>query len=187
MMASSPKKVVVRVESIPANRVFFDYLSQIGLVGTGVVGGELFRQLEATKDSLLKNQNLDVKIAAVSSLRDGKSWQLLSEKGLTIAEYEAALKDPSKGEASDSTKLAAFLKSLGARPVVFDCTASEQVSELAMKPLRSDRGFAPSAPPPQVSEQYEPWLRSGVDVITPNKKVGSGPLDRYRRVRAADV
>ena len=132
------------------------------MVGTGVVGGELFRQLEATKDSLLKHHKLDVKIAAVSSLKDGKSWQILSDKGLTIAEYEAALKDPSKGEASDSTKLAAFLNSLDSNAVIFDCTASEQVSS-----------------------QYEPWLRSGATVITPNKKVGSGPLDRYQRCKAA--
>jgi homoserine dehydrogenase len=97
------------------------------LVGTGVVGGELFRQLEATKDILLKQHKLDVKIAAVSSLKDGKSWQILADKGLTIAQYEAALKDPSKGEPSDSAKLGAFLKSLDSHAVVFDCTASEQV------------------------------------------------------------
>jgi aspartokinase/homoserine dehydrogenase 1 len=132
------------------------------LVGTGVVGGELFRQLEATQSNLLKDKNLDVKISAVSSLRDGQSWMFLSEKGMSIAEYQAALKDPSKGEASDMNKLGAFLKAQSPNPVVFDCTASEQVSA-----------------------QYEPWLRSGVNVITPNKKVGSGPLDRYKQCRAA--
>jgi aspartokinase/homoserine dehydrogenase 1 len=134
---------------------------QVGLIGTGVVGGELFRQLEDTKSTLIKNK-LDVKITAVSCLKDGQPWMLLSDKGLTIAEYEAALKDKSKGESSNLDKLGTFVKSVHKNAVVFDCTASEQVSD-----------------------KYEPWLKSGLNVITPNKKVGSGPLDRYRRCKQA--
>lgn len=45
--------------------------------------------------------------------------------------------------------------------VVVDCTASD----------------APAA-------AYESWMKRGIHVITPNKKMGSGPLDRYKRARA---
>jgi len=27
---------------------------------------------------------------------------------------------------------------------------------------------------------YSTWLKKGVHVVTPNKKVGSGPMDRYK-------
>ena len=44
--------------------------------------------------------------------------------------------------------------------VIIDCTANEQV------PLR-----------------YTPWLSSGIHVVTPNKKLCSGPLSEWTKVR----
>ena len=32
----------------------------------------------------------------------------------------------------------------------------------------------------QVSAMYSTWLKKGVHVVTPNKKVGSGPMGRYK-------
>jgi bifunctional aspartokinase / homoserine dehydrogenase 1 len=46
--------------------------------------------------------------------------------------------------------------------VICDCTASGEVSEF-----------------------YEPWLRAGIHIITPNKKANSGPLEYYNRMREA--
>ncbi|MBL9077287.1 MAG: bifunctional aspartate kinase/homoserine dehydrogenase I [Planctomycetes bacterium] len=34
-----------------------------------------------------------------------------------------------------------------------------------------------------VADHYEPWLRRGIHVITPNKHAGSGPLERWRALR----
>lgn len=44
--------------------------------------------------------------------------------------------------------------------IIVDCTASE----------------APAA-------LYEWWMRQGIHVVTPNKKLGAGPLERYQNVR----
>jgi len=38
---------------------------------------------------------------------------------------------------------------------------------------------------PEVAERYADWLAAGIHVITPNKQAGSGPIGRYRRIRAA--
>ena len=37
----------------------------------------------------------------------------------------------------------------------------------------------------EVTEYYERWLRAGISVIGPNKQLGSGPIERYRRVASA--
>jgi len=37
----------------------------------------------------------------------------------------------------------------------------------------------------ELPRQYEAWLKSGVNVITPNKKGNAGPLEEYRRLRKA--
>ena len=38
---------------------------------------------------------------------------------------------------------------------------------------------------PDVAERYADWLASGIHVITPNKQAGSGPIERYRRIKRA--
>ena len=32
-------------------------------------------------------------------------------------------------------------------------------------------------------KHYMEWLQQGIHIITPNKKLGSGPLDHYRQLR----
>lgn len=32
---------------------------------------------------------------------------------------------------------------------------------------------------------YQEWVRQGLHIITPNKKLGSGDLQRYREMKAA--
>jgi len=76
----------------------------------------------------------------------------LSEGGLSGLEAMGA-----GGEATDLKKLGEFLASQPGKKVIIDNTAGEEPCEF-----------------------YTAWLSSGCDVITPNKKVGSGPLARYK-------
>merc|ERR1719437_254899 len=62
----------------------------------------------------------------------------------------------------DHLLAAAAASGPGSRTLIVDNTASD-------------------APP----ELYEAWLASGISVVTPNKKAGSGPYDRYQRIMAA--
>lgn len=66
-----------------------------------------------------------------------------------------------KSEACDLTKLSDHLStSFITNTVILDCTASD-------------------VPP----SHYLDWIKKGIHIITPNKKLGSGPLDRYLAVR----
>jgi len=56
-----------------------------------------------------------------------------------------------------------FMKGVSGKPVIVDCTADDAPADL-----------------------YASWLANGADVITPNKKAGSGPLERYKAIRAAE-
>jgi len=76
------------------------------------------------------------------------------EDWITLKDSKAAKWDD--GEAGDFAKMADFLKSKAPNAVIFDTTAAEPVSEM-----------------------YATWLKKGVHVVTPNKKVGSGPIARY--------
>jgi aspartokinase/homoserine dehydrogenase 1 len=138
----------------------------IGIVGPGLVGGELMAQIEATKP-LLDKQGLEVTVAAISELKPDASgklqgWQICSDKSLSIADFKAALADPDAGEPGDFDKMADFLKSTAPHAVMFDTTASEIVSNM-----------------------YPKWLAKGVHVVTPNKKVGSGDLPRWKECLSA--
>ncbi|CAE8742314.1 unnamed protein product [Polarella glacialis] len=72
----------------------------------------------------------------------------------------------SKEEPADLVKLGRHVldaaSASGGRALIVDNTASDSPVEL-----------------------YEAWLAAGADVATPNKKAGSGPIDRYNRILAA--
>mmetsp|Transcript_20433 Transcript_20433/g.33851 ORF Transcript_20433/g.33851 Transcript_20433/m.33851 type:complete len:408 (+) Transcript_20433:71-1294(+) len=138
----------------------------VGIVGPGLVGGELMSQMEATT-SLLESQGLDVKVAAISELKpgaDGKleSWMICSDKTVTKTAFQEALKDPKAGQPGDFSEMADHLLSVADHAVIFDTTASEIVSNM-----------------------YAGWLGKGVHVVTPNKKVGSGDLVRWKECISA--
>ena len=80
-----------------------------------------------------------------------------NHKTVTKADFHAALKDPDAGQPGCFIKMADHLQSVADHAVMFDTTASEIVSNM-----------------------YAGWLGKGVHVVTPNKKVGSGDLDRWR-------
>lgn len=50
------------------------------------------------------------------------------------------------------------------RSVIIDATASKDIA----------------------ATHYLDWLKQGIHVITPNKRLGSGPLDQYKAVRKVE-
>ena len=130
----------------------------VGVVGPGLVGSEVLRQIEATRP-LLEQQGLDVTVTAIST---SKRMICDDEDGCTLEDIEGILNDPSGGVDADLEQMAAKLQAAAPHAVMLDTTASEAVSDL-----------------------YAPWLAAGVHVVTPNKKVGSGDLKRWRACRDA--
>jgi len=66
-------------------------------------------------------------------------------------------------ESTDLDKFTEFMKTQPGKSVIVDCTADDAPADL-----------------------YASWLESGASVVTPNKKAGSGPLERYKAIRAAE-
>lgn len=78
----------------------------VGIVGPGLVGGELLSQIEATS-SQLEKQGLDVMVTAISELKldaDGvlQPWMICSDKTVTFQAFKDAIQDPAAGQRGDS-------------------------------------------------------------------------------------
>ena len=137
------------------------YLSQktisIGLIGTGVVGGALLRQIEKQADRLAEQFNLDLRVRAIA--RSQK--MLLGDRRIDIGGWE----DDFETSAVE-TDLEAFEAHVNPEhlphAVIIDCTASEHIAA-----------------------KYADWLARGIHVITPNKKAFSGDFDAYRALQSA--
>jgi aspartokinase/homoserine dehydrogenase 1 len=147
------------------------YLSDVpmgvAVVGPGLIGGALLEQLREQKAQLREQFGIDIRVLGIASSKR----MLLSETGVDLDDWRGAFngaEGSGNGNGNGSRVLPADLEQLGKHLAasyipnlaVIDCTASD----------------APAA-------HYLEWMRQGVHVITPNKKLGSGPLDRYRRVR----
>lgn len=121
-------------------------------VSVGLVGFGLVGK-ELASQILQESANLSKEGIDMKVVAVARSkTMLLSEGGLTTLEAMSA-----DGEAADLKKLSEFMASQPGKKVIVDNTASEAPCEF-----------------------YTTWLKSGCDVITPNKKVGSGPMAVYK-------
>ena len=129
----------------------------IGLIGPGIVGTALLRQLEKQYARLADQFNLDLRVRAIA--RSQK--MLLGERRIDLVNWEDTF-----AEKAIDTDLEAFEAHLNPdhlpHAVIIDCTASEAVAA-----------------------RYAGWLSRGIHVITPNKKAFSGSFDDYRALQEA--
>lgn len=132
----------------------------VGVVGYGLVGKELVNQILRSAEGLQSELGVRVEISAVAR---SKTMAFLRQDG------QGELQDgawPGKDEPVDLGKLgkhlSAVAKASGGRAIVVDNTASDAPVDF-----------------------YEGWLAAGMDVATPNKRAGSGPLQRYDKIMGA--
>jgi aspartokinase/homoserine dehydrogenase 1 len=97
---------------------------------------------------------VDVSLVAVAS----SSKMAIDPAGLSLTTWKEQFE--STGKPVDLQRLTNDLGGMDEDTVVFDCTAADEPCEF-----------------------YSKWMEKGVHVITPNKKLHSGPIDRYRAVR----
>jgi aspartokinase/homoserine dehydrogenase 1 len=163
---SSERNISAVVDSANATRALRAvhsgfYLSHktisIGLIGPGIVGAALLRQLQKQYDRLADEFNLDLRVRAIAR----SSQMLLADRRIDLEDWEAAFEADAR-----ATDLEAFEAHVNAdhlpHAVIIDCTASEAVAA-----------------------RYEDWLSRGIHIITPNKKAFSGDYAYYRGLQAA--
>ncbi len=127
----------------------------LGLIGPGKVGSALLDQIAAAAPRLRRTGALDLRLRAILSTRFLRA---------DAHDLGASWRD-SDPEIADND-IGGFLRHLlAARPphtVILDCSASDAVAQ-----------------------RYPEWLAAGIHVITPNKRAGAGPLERYHAIRDA--
>jgi len=153
--------VIEQAEATKALRAIHSafYLSNqtlsIGVIGTGLIGGTLLRQLQTRIEELKRERGIDLRVRGIMNSRH----MVLADRRLALERWA--------DELSESTKLAdleGFIRHINAdhlpHAVVIDATASAELTA-----------------------HYESWLARGINVITPNKKSNAGPLSAYRSLR----
>jgi aspartokinase/homoserine dehydrogenase 1 len=163
---SSERNISAVVDSANATRALRAahsgfYLSHktisIGLIGPGIVGAALLRQLHKQYDRLAEQFNLDLRVRAIARSRR----MLLGDPRIDIANWTDEFES-----GSIDTDFEAFEAHINPdhlpHAVIIDCTASEAVAA-----------------------RYAEWLSRGIHIITPNKKAFSGDYAYYKGLQAA--
>jgi bifunctional aspartokinase / homoserine dehydrogenase 1 len=124
------------------------------LVGTGLIGGTLLKQILAQSSFLIENHAIDVKVAGIANSKN----MLFNEDGISLECWEESL------NASNSSDLDKFIKQMInfnlSNSVFVDCTASDLVIK-----------------------NYETILKNSISVVTPNKKANSNTWDEYTKLK----
>lgn len=128
----------------------------IGLIGPGVVGGTLLEQLRDEVERLRAESNIDLRVRGIAST----SKMLLSDDPIDLATWRDAF---GGGQPTDLDAFVAHIRTDAVpNAAIIDCSSSDELAG-----------------------HYADWVQAGLHVITPNKKLGSGDLDRFRALREA--
>jgi len=153
--------VIEQAEATKALRAIHSafYLSNqtlsIGVIGTGLIGGTLLRQLQSRIEELKRERGIDLRVRGVMNSRK----MILADRRVALDRWSEEL-----GESSKTADLESFVDHINAdhlpHAVVIDATASAELTS-----------------------HYESWLARGINIITPNKKSNAGPFPAYRSLR----
>jgi len=166
---SSERQVAVVVEAKDVSRALRSahmaftlsstMVSVAVLGGTGKLGTALIRQLNKQKENLAKNLKIGVCVNAIASSKKMR----LGENGACLATSNPDELLSGDAQGFDVDVLTAALEAdVNPHRVIIDCTNCDDVANY-----------------------YEKWMSSGVNVISPGRVAGSGPLERYNAIRDA--
>lgn len=129
----------------------------IFLAGTGLIGGELLRQIERQQKELFDNSLLKIEVIAIANSRK----MIFDNRGINLSQWESSLSNSK--EIADPDTLIEKMLSLSLQGSVFvDCTPGESYVK-----------------------KYPEILAAGISVVTPNKKANSAQLEFYRNIRSS--
>ena len=129
----------------------------VGVIGTGLIGGAFLNQLAERIHLLRTERGIDLRVRGIMNSRR----MLLHDRHLDLEGWHDRL-EACEAEAD----LARFVEHIhpGHLPhaVIVDATSSADLPR-----------------------RYESWLKSGLNIVTPNKKGNAGPLNEYLKLRDA--
>jgi len=127
----------------------------IGVIGPGTVGRVLLDQLASQSKRLREQFNVDLRVRGVLASKR----MLITDSGVDLARWRDQLEE--QGVPADLDRFVDHVRvDYLPHTVMIDCTASEAVAR-----------------------RYPDWFKSGVHVVTPNKKANSADWTFYRSLR----
>jgi aspartokinase/homoserine dehydrogenase 1 len=127
------------------------------IVGAGLIGKELLKQMQQQREFLMKNRGLELKIVGLAN----SAKMLIREDGIATESWSETLE--TSGLPMDLRSFVETMETLSLPNKVFvDNTTSEDVAGL-----------------------YEEILSGSISIVTPNKKANTGPYARYKAMREA--
>ncbi len=129
----------------------------LGLIGAGVIGTTFLKQLESQAQELKDKRKVDIQVRAISNSKR----MLLSENDIPLKDWKHLFEKNSVP--LDLEKFSEHVRS-GYIPhaAIIESTASSELTPY-----------------------YSKWLRSGLHIISPNKKANSGSMKDYTEIREA--
>ena len=125
------------------------------IVGTGLVGGTLLKQITSQADFLAKEYLLNLKVIALANSKK----MLIDSDSIDPEKWEENLR--SKGSKTNLNSFIKEMKKLNLPNSIFvDCTASDEVTL-----------------------KYKDILDSSISVVTPNKRANSSSFDYYQQLK----
>jgi aspartokinase/homoserine dehydrogenase 1 len=125
------------------------------LVGTGLIGSTLVRQVKDQFQKLSDQNKLEVKLIGVANSKK----MLFDENGQSLDSCISKMK-----EAGELMNLEDYIQKMTAlnlpSSIFVDCTSSEEVSG-----------------------QYENILSANISIVTPNKRANSGSFESYQKLK----
>ena len=131
------------------------YTLNLFIVGVGLVGGTLLRQMQEQAQFLLENQFVELRIVALSNTKK----MVFDPEGIDLATWQERLS--SAEETADLDTFVQRMRELNLPNSVFvDNTANEDIVRY-----------------------YPDILKSAISISTPNKVAVSGSYERYRELK----
>eukprot|EP00899_Mesostigma_viride_P016435 jgi/Mesvir1/24793/Mv22045-RA.1 len=152
--------VVDQSESIRALRVvhsrFYvaDLTIALGVIGPGNIGRALINQIESQAATLREKFKIDLRVLGISDSR-----RMLLLDGGDLENWEERMKTDTV-----PVDMATFAKHLDNYYIPNMCIVDNTASAF-------------------VADHYIGWLQQGIHIVTPNKKMNSGDLVTYRKLR----
>jgi aspartokinase/homoserine dehydrogenase 1 len=125
------------------------------IVGVGLIGSTLIKQIAKHRDHLKKARSLEIIIAGIANSKK----MLFNADGLSFQKYNESLNE--SGEKMEISKFIQRMNELNLSQSIFiDCTSDEKITEV-----------------------YSEILGSSISIVTPNKVANSGSYRKYRKLR----
>ena len=126
----------------------------VGVIGLGGVGSTFLNQLSEQFEKLRNTRGIDIRLRGIANSKK----MHVDETGMNISNWKSLITKATQN--SDLTNFSTFInESHYPHAVIIDMSASDATTD-----------------------KYREWMESGINIITANKKAGSGKLNYYKEI-----